>query len=287
MIDIQQLSKLGYLSSVSASSLAALAQSMVEKSFAAEETLVKEGDSSDAVYLIASGQVSVRKKSDIIAHLTEGEFFGEMSFFDKKPYSATIVADTPTRAFVLPRAALEKLLAENPKMALEQILVLLSGLSSRLRNTTRDLVVVLEMARLIGGFKGVDELLSSVAKRLVAAFESLNSVACYRWNPFNTEYTLISAEGPSRAAFPPVVQPDDTLVLGSGQTLFTPIASSEGREGLFVVHSESDKTFSLSDRQLVETIAGVLSSALVAGRAREEEISRQKLERNRQGGFYL
>jgi CRP-like cAMP-binding protein len=287
MIDIQQLSKLGYLANVSASSLAALAQSMVEKSFAAEEILVKEGDPSEAVYLIAAGQVSVRKKTDIIAHLTEGEFFGEMSFFDKKPYSATIVADAPTRAFVLPRTALEKLLAENPKMALEQILVLLSGLSSRLRNTTRDLVVVLELARLIGGFKAVDELLSDVAKRLVAAFESQNSVACYRWNPYNNEYTLLAADGPSRTAFPPTAQPEDTIALERGQTLSTPIQSSEGREGLFLVHSESDKTFSLSDRQLVETIAGVLSSALVAGRAREEEISRQKLERSRQGGFYL
>ena len=68
---------------------------------------VIEGESSRGVFLILSGSMSVYKTDQAagtmyrIAHLNEGQHFGEMSLFDKAPRSATVAADTPSYLFHL------------------------------------------------------------------------------------------------------------------------------------------------------------------------------------------
>ena len=70
-----------------------------------EEVLLEEGETSPALYFIESGTVEVLKQDEeeehrfAIATLEAGDFFGEMSFVDDEPASATIRADGGVRVW--------------------------------------------------------------------------------------------------------------------------------------------------------------------------------------------
>lgn len=72
--------------------------------------LFREGDPSDACYVVKSGQVAITKakgNSEIeLAVLRTGQMFGEMAFFDNKPRSASAKAKTDAVVVTLPFAAL-------------------------------------------------------------------------------------------------------------------------------------------------------------------------------------
>jgi len=56
------------------------------------ETVVREGDPGDSLCIIVEGTVEVDTDDRVVARMTAGDFFGEISLFDGKPRSATVVA---------------------------------------------------------------------------------------------------------------------------------------------------------------------------------------------------
>lgn len=70
------------------------------------EILFREGDASDAMYVIKSGRVAITKAKGsseiILAELKTGEMLGEMAFFDGKPRSAGARALQETEIVALP-----------------------------------------------------------------------------------------------------------------------------------------------------------------------------------------
>ncbi len=76
----------------------------------AGQYIFREGDPSDACYVLKSGTVVITKakgNSEIeLASLKTGSMFGEMAFFDNKPRSASAKAKTDATVVCLPFAAL-------------------------------------------------------------------------------------------------------------------------------------------------------------------------------------
>jgi CRP/FNR family cyclic AMP-dependent transcriptional regulator len=74
------------------------------------DTLFREGDPSDAMYVIKKGKIAVTKakgNSEVeLAELGPGEMLGEMAFFDNKPRSAGAKAKTDAVVIKLPFSAL-------------------------------------------------------------------------------------------------------------------------------------------------------------------------------------
>ena len=65
--------------------------------FKKNDVLLKEGNSSEVVYLILSGKVEVRKglhgqNPRLVATLGKGHVVGELSLFDNRPHTATVIA---------------------------------------------------------------------------------------------------------------------------------------------------------------------------------------------------
>ncbi len=92
------------------------------------ETVVREGDPSDGLYVVLEGAVDVVKRRDgeevVVGHLREGDLFGEMSCLRKAPASASIVVRRPGTLLRLPRKDFDDLVVSYP-----QILELVSTLS--------------------------------------------------------------------------------------------------------------------------------------------------------------
>lgn len=74
------------------------------------EVLFREGDASDAMYVIKSGKIAITKtkgSSEIqLAELGPGDMLGEMAFFDNKPRSAGARASSDAQIIELPFKAL-------------------------------------------------------------------------------------------------------------------------------------------------------------------------------------
>jgi CRP-like cAMP-binding protein len=110
-------------------------RALIER-FRAREVLssavvIREGEHSDGLYVILSGEVQVTKEGRVLARLREGEIFGEMSLLDRAPASATVSAARRTSLLRLPREDFDELIMSHP-----QILVLVSELTDDRRRQT-------------------------------------------------------------------------------------------------------------------------------------------------------
>jgi CRP/FNR family transcriptional regulator, cyclic AMP receptor protein len=101
------------------------------QSYPEGKLIVAEGEVGVAFYLILDGKVEVRRKGKVIAKLGGGNFFGEMSLFDRSPRSSDVVAVAPTDCLQLSSWSFQGVVEANGAIALN----MLKTLSQRLRDT--------------------------------------------------------------------------------------------------------------------------------------------------------
>ena len=108
--------------------------------------LFHKGAPADGIWLLESGSVSILAGGDNdsaasrLATFGPGQFVGEMGYIDGKPRSATARADTPVRAMLLDKQALEALVEQRPKAVLKITSNIARELSLRVRNVSAMLV---------------------------------------------------------------------------------------------------------------------------------------------------
>ncbi|MBD1269666.1 Crp/Fnr family transcriptional regulator [Aeromicrobium tamlense] len=114
----------------------ALESSMSTVTLRRGEVLFAEGDEGDQLYVVIEGKIKLGRRSvdgreNLIAILGPGQMFGELSFFDPGPRSATATAVTDTELRSLGHGALNPVLQSHPDVAY----ALLNQLAGRLRRT--------------------------------------------------------------------------------------------------------------------------------------------------------
>jgi CRP-like cAMP-binding protein len=87
------------------------------------DVVVKQGATSDGLYVVLSGEVEVDASGARIATLKEGEVFGEMSLLTRSPASATVRATRHTSLLRLPKQDFDQLILSHPQV-LEHVSVL-------------------------------------------------------------------------------------------------------------------------------------------------------------------
>ncbi|MGH8796585.1 MAG: Crp/Fnr family transcriptional regulator [Caldimonas sp.] len=92
------------------------------RKYPAQAILINEGDSSDSLYIVLSGQLRVYASSEngrevVLAEHGPGEYLGELSL-DGAKRSVSVKALEPTTCCVVPGAQLREFLAGNPEFAL-------------------------------------------------------------------------------------------------------------------------------------------------------------------------
>jgi CRP/FNR family transcriptional regulator, cyclic AMP receptor protein len=117
-----------------ADGMAAVAQAAVEVEFPAERTIAHQGEIGTGLFIVAEGAVRVVRDGEVIAHVGPGEFFGELSVLDGGPRTASVIADGPTTCLALATWDAERVLREQPGVALAVLRVL----AQRLREATAD-----------------------------------------------------------------------------------------------------------------------------------------------------
>ena len=102
--------------------LRALARQLRERKLRKGHVLFREADEGEEMFLLREGTVLVSKSvtgkvEQVLARFGPGDFFGEMSLFDRSPRSATIQAETDTVLLALDRNNLNALIEVNPRAA--------------------------------------------------------------------------------------------------------------------------------------------------------------------------
>jgi CRP/FNR family cyclic AMP-dependent transcriptional regulator len=125
---------------------AAVARALTERTLKRGHVLLREGDPGEEMFLVRRGVVVVSKAvtgpvEQVLARMGPGDFFGEMSLFDREPRSATIQAEpeSDVSLLALDRASLETLIEANPRAAASFFHALVQVFIERLRTST-DLV---------------------------------------------------------------------------------------------------------------------------------------------------
>jgi CRP/FNR family cyclic AMP-dependent transcriptional regulator len=120
--------------------LLALTGRLRERKLRKGQVLFREGDEGEEMFLVREGAILVSKGvtgkvEQVLARFGPGDFFGEMSLFDRSPRSATIQAETDTLLLALDRENLNGLMQVNPRAAAAFFYGLVQVFIERLRTS--------------------------------------------------------------------------------------------------------------------------------------------------------
>ena len=115
--------------------------------FAAGETLIAQGDTSDDVYILRSGSISIAVDGPEGGRIRlrtagPGTVVGEIAFILRRPRTAWAVADTHVTADRITRADVARMAAEEPQLLVALQTAMLRILARRVSDST-ELVVQL------------------------------------------------------------------------------------------------------------------------------------------------
>jgi small-conductance mechanosensitive channel/CRP-like cAMP-binding protein len=89
--------------------------------FGPDETILRQGDPGDSLYVLRTGTVTVRTGAGAavrnVRTMAAGQFFGEMSLMTGAPRSATVVAASDVECYVVDKDAFQAILQETPELA--------------------------------------------------------------------------------------------------------------------------------------------------------------------------
>ena len=95
----------------------------------AEYVILREGATAREFIIVVDGALRVERLGSVINHLGPGDFAGEIALVDGGPRTATVIADIPSRLFVIGYREFHSLLKERPSIELQ----VLQALAHRVR----------------------------------------------------------------------------------------------------------------------------------------------------------
>ena len=115
-----------------------VAAAVTKKRYKRGESIVEEGKTTNAIYIILAGRARVLMGDNkggevILATLRAGDYVGEMSLIDGEAHSATVATEVQTDVLVLGREDFLRCVGENAAVALS----VMRGLVQRLRSADK------------------------------------------------------------------------------------------------------------------------------------------------------
>ena len=94
------------------------------------QVLCRQGEVATAAYVIDDGEASVKIGDQVIGTVGPGESVGEMGLLDYRPRSASVIARSPMKVYVINARRFESVLEDTPTLARS----LLRELTGRIRS---------------------------------------------------------------------------------------------------------------------------------------------------------
>ena len=154
MITAASLANVPLFKGLTLKQLEAILSVVKERNWMAGDTILKEGNEEDSMYILLSGVVEVSKrmtlrmpgqeeelqKSLVRIDASEPSVFGEMAMLNGSQRSATVTVVKACQTLEISRLDLERLCAADPSMGAQLFRNLTQILDKRLRGANQDIV---------------------------------------------------------------------------------------------------------------------------------------------------
>ncbi len=115
-------------------------QAVEVRVYDAEQTVIKEGERGDELFIVLAGTVRVSRGGQTLTRFGSGEHFGEMALIRSAPRSATVTAEAGGAELIaIRRADFFEILRKEHELAVKMLWQFLGVLADRLDQTSRDL----------------------------------------------------------------------------------------------------------------------------------------------------
>lgn len=121
------------------------------KEFKAGETIIKEGDMGNTLYILYQGTVQVLRNTPeneqfAVVNLTteQNVFFGEIALIDNDKRSASVIATTDCNTLILDGKSFLKLCDEEPMLGYKATYRIARRIAHSLRRSTQDMLSLYE-----------------------------------------------------------------------------------------------------------------------------------------------
>jgi CRP-like cAMP-binding protein len=130
---IDSLAGMAIFADLSPPQLEEVAHTFEEEFFDEGTRVLRKGFAGSGFYVIIEGEAAVQLDGKVIATLSRGDFFGEVSALLTELPTADVIATRPLRCVVLSGDAMEGFLLDHPTVSLR----MLKAQARRLRNNNR------------------------------------------------------------------------------------------------------------------------------------------------------
>ena len=165
MVNLNFYKKIFIFQDLDEQELQSILQLARPRSFSANSTVIKEGDSGDSMYIMGEGEVNITKRLTLVLSqdlpkekrmlrlkAEDGVSFGEMALLENDTRTATVTALTDCRLLELKRDDFLGFIRENSVTGCKIMLRLAQLLSRFLRKTDQDVVkLTTALAIALGG----------------------------------------------------------------------------------------------------------------------------------------
>jgi len=129
--------------------LEALERIIHERVYKPGEVIFHQGDAGVGMYIIEKGVVQIiyEPTNQLLAELTDGEFFGELALLDESPRSATAMAKTECKMLGFFQSDLFGLLERDPRLGVKIVLELARIIGERLKHSNEQISRLREEVR--------------------------------------------------------------------------------------------------------------------------------------------
>jgi CRP-like cAMP-binding protein len=143
-MDVALLRTVSILRTLSDEELLAFASLLKVREIKPKERIIEEGKPVDALSIIASGVVHIRrlaqKREMLLGRLGAGGFFGEINLFDPGTATASIYAMKPTTLAYVDYNTLRDFLSANPATGYKVVSAMMTEMCRRFRLTSDRLI---------------------------------------------------------------------------------------------------------------------------------------------------
>jgi CRP-like cAMP-binding protein/HEAT repeat protein len=123
------LSRVPLFAQLTLEQLEAIDAAMIEVQYMTGETITREGETGDELFVVLEGEASIYKETAegdrlLLSTMGAGSYLGEMAILSDEPRSATAIAACPSRLLSLRGDRLKELILDMPEISFELLRVL-------------------------------------------------------------------------------------------------------------------------------------------------------------------